>query len=265
MPPYHTIGYTVADGIACIRLNRPDRLNAINGTMYRELIDAARQASRDAAVRAVLLTGTGNRAFCAGADLSRDDRDRVTDAAEVRRRHLHPEETVGAQFWAIEKPVVAAVNGAAVGGGLGLALTADIIVAADTASFSTAHVKLAMPLLDLLGYLLPPRVGPGRAADLAFTGRTVMAAEALAMGLVDRVVPARELHAAAWEVATSIAHQAPLALRFTKQAIRRSRSEDVRAYLPFERYVLAVCFQSEDAKEAVRAAREGRPPVYQGC
>ena len=143
-------------------------------------------------------------------------------------------------------------------------VTGQAIYPADLALPGTAHAKLGMPLSDMLGYLLPQRVSRGNAAELGFTGRLVDADEALRMGLVDRVVPAAELAGVVDKLAAEIAQGAPLALHFTKQAIRRTSSEAYQEYMRFERYFFNLCLSSEDAKEAMRARREKRPPVYKG-
>ena len=261
---YSTIEYGVEKGVARLTLNRPERMNAINSTMYDEFCAAMARAAGDEAVRVLLLTGAGDRAFCAGADLQARGEDRPMNADRVRERNIHPERSLNGTLLGFEKPLIAAVNGVAVGGGLSMALVSDIIIAADTARFGTAHAKLAMPLLDMLGYLLPRRIGPGRASELAFTGRLVDAEEALRIGLADRVVPANELAAVAGALAEEIAQNAPLSLHFSKEAIRRYSPESYQEYVRYERYIFNVCFSSEDAKEAIRARREKRPPLFTG-
>jgi enoyl-CoA hydratase/carnithine racemase len=262
---YSTIQFAVTRGVATLRLNRPERMNAIDAVMYDELSDAIGRAENDPAVRVVRLAAVGDRAFCAGADLAARGSERAQDPTRVLRNHVHPERALTPVLLELSKPVVAAVNGVAAGGGLALALSADILVASTGARFGTAHVRLAMPLLDMLGYLLPRRVGPGAAAQLAYTGRIIEADEALAMHLADRVVEPEQLEQVTTELAEEIARQAPLALRFTKQALRRFGGESVRDYLPFERYVFATCLQTEDAKEAVRAMRDKRGPEFKGA
>lgn len=261
---YRAIKYQVENGVARLTLDRPERMNAIDAVMYDDLCAALKEADRDETVRVLLVTGSGERAFCSGLDLkARGDEGPMT-AERVRERGVSPERSLNYALVAFPKPFIAAVNGVAAGGGLALAVAADIVVAADTARFGTAHVKLALPLLDMLGYLLPRRVGPGRAADLAFTGRLVDAQEALRMGLADRVIPASELPASAVALAEEIARNAPLSLHFSKQAIQRSSAESSLEYARYERYIFNACFNSQDAKEAVRALREKRPAVYQG-
>jgi enoyl-CoA hydratase/carnithine racemase len=261
---YTTIAYGVAEGVATLRFNRPERMNAIDGTMYDETKDAVRKSIDDAEVRVLVLTGTGERAFCVGADLQARGKDRPTSPERVRERNLHPERTLNGMLLSYEKPLIAAVNGAATGGGLAFAMAADIIYAADSARFGTAHAKLGVPLLDMLGHTLPRRLGPGRAAELAFTGRIIDAAEALSIGLVDKVVPSAELAGTAAALAREIAETAPLSLYFSKLALRRSTFERPDEYARFERYVFNLAMASDDAKEAMLARREKRKPVYRG-
>jgi len=261
---YTTILYRVARGVARITLNRPERLNAINAVLYDEFCAAMAAAAADDAVRVLVLTGAGERAFCVGADLQAKGDDRPVSPERVRQRNIHPEQSLNGSLFGFEKPLIAAVNGVAVGGGLTMALASDIVIAADGARLGAGHAKLGLPLSDMLGYLLPRRVGPGAAADLGFTGRLVEAKEALAMRMVDRVVPAAELQSAALALAEEIAANPPLALYFSKQAIRRADSETYQQYVQYERYIFNVCINSEDAKEAMRARRDKRPPEFKG-
>jgi len=258
------LNYSVANGVATAQFNRPERMNAIDATLYDATRDAVLRASEDPQVRVLVLTGAGDRAFCSGADLQARGKDRPTDPERVRQRNLHPERTLNGMLLTFEKPLIAAVNGVAAGGGLAFALAADIIYAADTARFGTAHAKLGVPLLDMLGHTLPRRLGPGRAAELAFTGRIINAAEALAIGLVDRVVPFAQLADTTRALAEEIAQTAPLSLHFSKQALRRSSFERVDDYARYERYVFNLSMNSEDAKEAMLARREKRKPVFKG-
>lgn len=261
---FTTIGYEIRDGVAQLTLNRPDKMNAINATLHDELQTALAQASGDSTVRVLLVTGAGDRAFCAGLDLHARGEDSAMDPGRLQERSIHPERTLVARFVGFEKPLVAAVNGAATGAGLAFALSADIVLAADTARFGTAHVHLGLPVLDMLGYLLPRRVSAGAAAEMAFTGRLVGADEALRIGLADRVLPLDRLKMEASALCAAIAAQAPLSLRFSKLALRRAGRDSYEDYARFERYIFGVAYGSEDAKEAIRARREKRAPQFKG-
>jgi len=258
------LNYDVKNGVAYATLNRPARMNALNAALSDALMNAVKLASSDEDVRVLVVRAAGERAFCSGLDLDARADETPMDPARVRERTLHPERSLHGVLLGCEKPVIAAVNGIAVGGGLGIALCADIVVASDAARFGTAHVKLGLPLLDILGHLLPHRVGPGRTADMAFTGRLVDAKEALAIGLADRVISPMDLEEQVCSLAEEIARQAPVSLYYSKQAIRRSYSETYLQYMQYERYIFGASYYSEDAKEAVRARREKRPPVYRG-
>jgi enoyl-CoA hydratase/carnithine racemase len=159
---FTVIGYEVADGVARLTMNRPDKMNAINSAMHDELMVAVGLASGDEAVRVLLVTGAGERAFCAGLDLQARGDERPMDRARVNERNLHPDRALTSLFIGFEKPMIAAVNGVAAGGGLAIALAADIILAAETARCGAAHVKLGLPVLDMLGYLC--RGGSARAS-----------------------------------------------------------------------------------------------------
>jgi enoyl-CoA hydratase/carnithine racemase len=261
---WKAVDYRVESGVARVTLNRPGQMNAIDAVMYDELCVALDQAAGDEAVNVLLVTGAGDRAFCAGLDLNARSEQGPMTVDKIFQRTIHPERSLNFALVAFKKPFIAAVNGVAAGGGLAVALSADIVIAADTARFGTGHVKLGLPLLDMLGYLIPRRVGPGRASDVAFTGRVIDAEEALRIGFADRLVPAAGLGAAAIALAEEIAANAPLALYFSKQAIRRASADSAMEYARYERYIFNSCFYSEDAKEAMRARRDKRPPVYKG-
>jgi enoyl-CoA hydratase/carnithine racemase len=205
-------------GVAVLELHRPDRLNALVVAMFRDIRAACEQLHSDESVHAVVLTGAG-RGFCAGYDLD--------EAAELAA--LTPAGMLGRQDAAaaailalrvMRQPVIAAVNGAAVGGGLSLALAADLRLAAPQARFSAAFIRLGLSAGDMgCSWHLPRIVGTGHAAELMFTGRTVGAEEAERIGLVNRVVPAEQLHDEAVEMARTIAGFSPFATALSKRAL----------------------------------------------
>ncbi|GAA4684556.1 enoyl-CoA hydratase/isomerase family protein [Frondihabitans cladoniiphilus] len=192
------------DGVSILTLNRPERMNSVTRDVFRDLGEAARVVSRDG-TRALVLTGAGDRAFCAGYDLAELGGLLATSVPEF----LTIEDVASGAVRALQQlpfPVVAAVNGAASGGGLSLALAADIRVASSTASFNAAFVKVGFSVGELgTSWMLTRTVGPGLAAELSFTGRIVRADEALAIGLADRVVSPADLQATALELATRLA------------------------------------------------------------
>jgi enoyl-CoA hydratase/carnithine racemase len=194
-------------GVSRLTLNRPDRLNAVNAQIFRELGDAARTVSRDG-TRALIVTGAGDRAFCAGYDLAEIGALRATTVSEF----LSIEDDASGAVAAIHVlpfPVIAAVNGAASGGGLSIALAADIRLAAPRASFNAAFVRVGFSVGELgTSWMLTRLLGPGMAAELAFTGRPVPSGEALEIGLVNRIVPAENLQDEALDLARTLADPA---------------------------------------------------------
>ena len=259
--------YDVADHVATITFNRPERMNAATFEMGEQLQQAFAEVDRDPDVRAVVVTGSG-RAFCAGDDVEKawgDDR-----MAETMRwlADVRPGMTPEAQmFLECRKPTIAAVNGAAVGIGMDFALLCDIRLASEHAKFSQMFVKLGL-MADITGYWrLPQLVGYAKTAELLFTGDLVDATEAERIGLVSRVLPAAELLPAARELAGRIAANPPQSVRFIKEGLRRAMG---RAYteLPevssFVANGLAHLFTTEDHKEAAAAFMEKRTPVFTG-
>jgi enoyl-CoA hydratase/carnithine racemase len=236
------------------------RRNSLTMALLRELGERVRVASADRALRAIVLTGAGDRAFCAGADLK--ERARMT-AEEVHGFHAAVREA----FSGIERapqPFVAAVNGAALGGGLELALACDLRIAAAEAELGLPEVSLGI-IPGAGGTVRLPRiVGVGRAKDLVLTGRRVGAAEALAMGLVSRVAPAARLREEALALAEQIARNAPISLRQAKRAIDGGLHLSLEEALALENRLYQDCLGSKDRVEALRAFAEKRPPVFEG-
>lgn len=252
--------YSVAAGVATIRLNRPDRLNALTSELAVELFPAAcRRAQDDPAVRAVVLTGTG-RGFCSGADT----RDRIPDvlgdpsAGNLRR----PVGAFVTPLWELAKPTVAAVNGVAAGGGLSLAAACDFRVVASSATFTAAFVRRGLMPDSGSTYLLPRLVGASRAARILMLGLTVDAAEALRIGLADEVVPDASLAGAAGELAARLAAGPALALSFTKRALQAAGDSTLERQLELESWGQQACFRSADFAEGMAAFAERRPPVF---
>src|SRR6185437_9138646 len=243
----------VADGIGTIRLNRP-KVNALNDQVTAELAEAARGAAASADIRAVIVYG-GEKVFCGGADV-----EVMAEAgyAEMALRSGRLQEAAGLVA-AIGKPVVAAITGYALGGGLELALAADFRVAGE-------RVRVGQPEI-LLGVIpgaggtqrLPRLVGPARAKDIVFTGRCVGAAEALAIGLADQVVPDAEVYDAARALVARYAAGPALALRAAKQAIDDGLETDLATGLEIERLHFAGLFATEDQRTGMRSFIENGP------
>lgn len=209
-------------GVLLLRLNRPERMNSMTVEMFGEIRTAAR-ALRDSGARALILTGAGERAFCAGFDLAEIE---VITRMGVREFLKFQELATGglAALRQLPFPVIAAIHGAASGGGLSLALTADIRLAAPTAKFNAAFVKVGLSAGELgTSWQLTRLVGPGRAAEIAYTARIIEAEEAARIGLVNRVVPSERLLGEALELTRQIAGNSPGGVRLSKQALQRNQ------------------------------------------
>ncbi len=263
MRAFETLQLVIAGGVATVTLNRPDSMNALNALMKQELLTLfAEELPVAEEVRAVVLTGAGTKAFCAGADI------KERSASEPR-----PAEFIAAQrrahalFRAIEalaQPTIAAINGFAFGGGTELALACDLRIAAQSASLGLTEVNLGVIPAGGGTQRLARLVGAGRAKELIFTGERVAAARAAEIGLVNRVVPDADLAAAAATLAAQLAAKPPLALRFAKQAIDRGMQVGLDAGLEYELYAAAILFDTEDRREGMRAFVEKRKPIFKG-
>ena len=251
-----------ADGVLVATLDRPARLNALTVAMFAELETLARDVDRDRAVRALVLTGAG-RGFCAGYDL-----DEAKELPQLSATEMLDRQEAGirafAALRAVGVPLIAAVNGPAAGGGLSLALAADIRLAAPEASFTGAFVRIGLSAGDLgASWLLPRLVGPAHAADIAFTGRTVPADEAAAMRLVNRVVRDRPVLDAAVELAVEIAAQAPAGVRLSKRALQANLEvPSYAAALELENRGQTLLTRTDDMAEALAAFLEKRRPAF---
>jgi 2-(1,2-epoxy-1,2-dihydrophenyl)acetyl-CoA isomerase len=264
---YETITVDVTGYIGTLTLNRPDRLNAVTAKMHHEVFRALADV-RGQGARVLIVTGAG-RGFCAGADVARLAASRSgeppppPDEDEMFRRN----QAVGnfaIQFTKYPLPTIAAVNGVAAGMGMALTLACDIRIAGESGAFSAVFVKRSLVPDTGASWMLPRVVGMSHALEMMYTGDTVSSADALAMGLVNRVVPDDQLMAAARELAGRIAAQPPLAVELTKRVTYLNQQTTLEAAAAVEMHHNMQAGQSEDAKEAVRAFVEKRPPVYTG-
>ena len=251
----------VQAGVCTLTLNRPDRLNAIDMELLDALIAALDAAAADAAVRVVVLAGAG-RSFCAGADIGQMVERKPAEWERIVDRYLDPIRRIAA----LDKPVIARLQGDVVGGGLGLAMACDFRIATSGARFCAPFIKLALAGCDMsAGYFLPRLAGLGFATDMMMTGRFVDSDEAARNRLVSRVVPEGELEAAVGMLAAQLAAGPAGALAATKRAIRRSLDRDMAAEFDYEVFVQVQCLQSADHKEGVAAFAERRPPRFAGA
>ena len=259
--------YAVADHVATVTLNRPERLNAATFDMGEQLMAAFADAERDDDVRVIVITGAG-KAFCAGDDVEAAWGD--PRMAEIMRElgSVRPPLTPEARtVLGATKPVIAAVNGAAVGIGMDFAVMADLRVASQYAKFGQLFVKMGL-MADVTGYWrLPQLVGHEKAAELLLTGDVIGAEEALRIGLVSRVVPADELMSTTYELAGRIAANPPVAVRYIKEGLRRAAGASYTDLADLATFVgngLARLFQTADHREAASAFLEKRTPTFTG-
>jgi 2-(1,2-epoxy-1,2-dihydrophenyl)acetyl-CoA isomerase len=258
---FSNILYEEAVGVATITINRPHRLNALNIDTVHEMIAALGRASADAGVRVVVITGAGD-AFCAGADL-KDAPDPMTPAVAHEVVGLYLDYVVAIRN--VEKPVVAKVNGLALGGGCCTALASDIRISSERARFGLAFVNIGISGADMgATYFLPRLVGYGRACEMLMTGEPMDAHEAERIGLVNRVVPHDDLDAATDAMVQRLASRPPLGLKFTKRALYSGLDRELKAALDYEHFAQVACLLTEDYQEGRRAFLEKRPPVFRG-
>jgi 2-(1,2-epoxy-1,2-dihydrophenyl)acetyl-CoA isomerase len=246
------IEHTTTDSVATITLNRPEKLNALIGTMREDLLDTLRACENDADVRVVVITGAG-RAFCAGGDVEFMSGLQQSGDLAAFRALLDAGQEVVLQIASMAKPVIASVNGVAAGAGCNLALACDYRIASDQAKLSESFIRIGLHP-DWGGtWLLPRLVGRSRALELCATGRAVASAEALAIGMIDRVVPAAELAAETEKLARAFAAASPVALGGIKRALEASERNDLRTQLELEAEHQMECFQSDEARARIAA------------
>ena len=265
---FEQIIYEKSEGVATITLNRPERMNAFTNQMLGEWTVALEDARDDPEVRAVLLTGAG-RGFCAGADLRGDGlvgrmASEQAPPTPAERRHFLRDTVhkVTRAVFTLDKPYIAAVNGAAVGAGMDMASMCDIRIASEGARFSTGYVRIGLIPGDGGCYFLPRIVGIAKALELIWTGDFIDAAEALRIGYVSRVVPADGLMAAAHEFALRLAQGPAVAIQLSKRLLYRSLEADVDQALEMAEAAMVLVQTTEDAREGPQAMIEKRPPKF---
>ncbi len=254
-----TLIYEKRDYIAWVTLNRPENLNAQNDNMRAELIQVLADSRDDDSVRVIVLTGAGDKAFSAGADISefpqRTPADVLRGKGNVRAVELLRE---------IPKPVIAMVNGYALGGGCELAMACDIIIASENAQFGQPEVRVGVIPGAGGTQIFPRLVGEKKAKELIFTGNRITAKEALGFGLLNRVVPQNKLKETVLELADAIMQNSPVILKLAKIAVNKSLETPLSTGMSYERDLFAICFGTEDQKEGAKAFLEKRKPDYKG-
>jgi len=259
---YKTLLVEKQGKIGKITFNRPDMLNALSEESFKEFIDALHEVDRDDEIRVVVITGAG-RAFSAGLDME----EAKQGPTESGKQAVPIQDAVA---WIphilrnMRKPVIASINGPAVGGGFTIALACDIRIASDDAMLGAPF--LSVGLVPELGssYYLPRLVGIAKACELVFTGRMVKAEEAREIGLVNNVVPKDELEAATMKMAEVITRGAPVPLQIAKKALYQGMDSDLVAQIQFEQLAQSSCFKSEDYAEGIKAFLEKRKPEFKG-
>jgi enoyl-CoA hydratase/carnithine racemase len=250
------------DGVGWITINNPQRRNAISLEMWQAMHAAFDRFEADAAVRCVVMQGAGEKAFASGADISQFEKNRANaDAADA---YAKVSKGTRARMLAFEKPFIAMIRGFCMGGGLGIAMTADLRVAAEDGVFAIPAARLGIAYDFMNVSKLVHLVGPSRAKEILLTGRRYSAQEAAAMGLVNRVVPVAELEGAVAEITTALVSNAPLSMRASKLTIDEVVKDAAERDMAKVEALSRDCFDSADYTEGRRAFMEKRKPVFQG-
>ncbi len=257
---YNTLLYTVADKVATITFNRPDVFNAFNDEITYEIQDALKKAERDGEVRVVVLTGEG-KAFCSGQDLKAAIAQPNRSFSDSIHKRYNP---IIRAIRNMPKPVICRLNGVAAGAGCSLALACDFIVASEDASLIEVFVNIGLVLDSGASYFLPRLVGSARAFELSTMGTRVKAAEALQLGLVNRVVPAAELDAAVKAVTDYYANAPTKAIALMKKMLNKSFHSDLDTMLEYEAQCQDIAGATNDYKEGVGAFLEKRKAAFKG-
>ena len=260
--PFETIMLECSDRLAVLTLDRPEALNAINARMKEEIAEAVSQIEDDEACRAMIVTGAGDRAFCAGADIKeRSSSDPTAQEFVARQRRTV---ALFSRIAELRIPTIAALNGIALGGGAEIALACDFRIAADSSRFGLTEINLGVIPAGGGTQRLARLVGTARAKRLVLTGEIADSARALQLGIVDEVAPDEELMARAMAFAGLLADKAPMAVAIGKSVIDKGAGGPISAGFELELQGAAILFASEDRKEGMRAFLEKRPAQFSG-
>lgn len=254
-----TILIETVDRVVVLTVNRPEKLNALNEQVRSEVLEALAQLETDDSVGALVITGAGEKAFIAGADISEFE-----GRSPMDQRYAMRQPRIFDAMAAFPKPVIAMINGFCLGGGCELAMSCDIRVSSDRAKLGQPEINLGLIPGGGGTQRLPRLVGSGHAMRLILSGEMISATEAQQIGLVDLVVPHDELRAETLKLAGKIAAKSPLTLKLAKQAIRASQRLSIEDGLLYERDLFCLCFSTEDMKEGVTAFLEKRPADWKG-
>ncbi|HQU92588.1 MAG TPA: enoyl-CoA hydratase-related protein [Pyrinomonadaceae bacterium] len=259
MSEYQTITLERRGSVAVVTINRPDKLNALNTQVHIEGVAVLDELRKDDSVRVVVLTGAGEKAFIAGADISE-----FAEHTPVSQRNTFHERTLFNSIDTFPKPVIAMINGFCLGGGNELALACDMRIGSETARFSQPEINLGIICGGGGTQRLARLIGEGRAMELCLTGDMIDAPTAHKFGLLNHVFPADQLEAETLRIAAKIAEKAPIALQLTKEAVKFASKSNLDEGLRREVDLFALCFSTEDKAEGVAAFLEKRKPVFKG-
>jgi enoyl-CoA hydratase len=259
MKDFETIRVERDDAVAILVIDRPEKRNALNATVRRELIRALDALREDESCRVVVVTGAGEKAFVAGADIAE-----FAERTPVEQRAAMQERRVFDELAGFPKPTIAMINGFALGGGCELAMACDIRIAGRSARLGQPEIRLGILPGGGGTQRLPRLVGPGRAMLMILTGELIDAVEAERIGLVDAVVDDGALRTRTMEIAAAIAAHSPLTLGLARQAVRASLELPLSAGLELERELFITAFTSDDRREGVQAFLEKRPAAFRG-
>lgn len=268
---YQAILLEKKNNIATLTLNRPEKLNALNPQMMVELVHAFRKVNQDDEIRVLVITGAG-RGFCSGVDLTAQTGNQGSSSSTKGETETEIEGISPGDFpreaplalSGMKKPVIAAINGAAIGGGLTLTLSCDIRIASETARFGIPLTRLGFTFELGSSYFLSRIIGIGKACELVFTGRMIDANEAKEIGLVNQVVAADQLTEITYEMASNIAKAVPLAQEISKMGLYQGLNADLPTQLRWEVLANGRLGGTEDRKEAIKAFMEKRDPIFKG-
>lgn len=261
---YQKLLFAVDSGVASITLNRPERSNALEDEMTRELMDALKQVERDESIRCVVLTGAGKN-FCAGQDLTAFLKRRDgPDAISVREHLVNGYNKVVTKIRTIEKPVIAVVNGAAAGAGLGICCACDLRYASENAKFRMAFIGIGLSPDSGTSFLLSRIIGLGRASEMALMNELMDAREAYAAGLVNKIFPPEELMDACMTLAKQLATAPTRGIGLTKRALNRALVTDLEGALDYEAYLQDIAVETQDHREGVKAFLGKRAASFTG-
>ncbi|MEO5510302.1 MAG: enoyl-CoA hydratase-related protein [Longimicrobiales bacterium] len=256
---YETLLVDTTDHVATITINRADKRNALSSTVRSDLLAALDALRADDAVRVIILTGAGEKAFIAGADINE-----FAERTPIEQRDVMAERRIFDELASCPKPTIAMINGFALGGGCEVAMACDIRVACASARFGQPEIKLGIIPGGGGTQRLPRLIGTGNALRLILTGELIDATEALRLGLVDVVVPDEELRTRTMEMARTMAAHSPVALRLAKAGVKAASEMPLEAGLAFERELFITAFGSADKIEGVAAFLEKRTPKFEG-